>query len=181
MRGVLRRLRGLPGERRAVTAVEMALAGPVFLVGLLGLFEFGYLFFVQLLVDQAAQTVARQIQTGQAQGNANQAAFNSNVLCSSLVILPCANVYINMQSVPQNTGFGPSSSYSVPTKNGAVNTAGFNYCNGGPGQLIQVNVVYMAPVFFATLMPNAIGGSLPIYAASAFGDENFSTVVTNPC
>jgi Flp pilus assembly protein TadG len=175
----LTRLRKLLGERRAVTAVEMAIVGPIFLFALIGLFEWGYLFAVQLLVDEAAQTVARQIQTGQAAGSTTWAAFSPAVVCAKLPLLPCSstNPMINLQSVPVTTSaFGPTSQFALPvTGNPAqLNTAsGFNFCNAMPGELIQVNVVYMAPVFFAYWLPQTIGGQFPITSAAAFGDENW--------
>ena len=178
--GGLRRLRALVRERRAVTAVEWAIAGPVFLLALTALFELGYLFFVQLLVDEAAQTIARQIQTGQAQQQTTQTGLNSTVLCPALTILPCGNLYVYLQAVSQSAGFGPTSGYTVPTTGSAADTTMLN-CTPGAGQLIQLNVTYMAPVFLARMFPSASGGKLPIHSAAAFGDEDFGTTVSNEC
>lgn len=173
---IRRALRRVLSERRAVAAVEMAIAGPVFLLGLLGLFEFGYLFVAQLLVDAAAQNVARQIQTGQAASSTSWSSFSTNVVCPTMLILPCSstNPMINFQALASpvtSSGYGPSSQFAVPVTNNQLNTAGFNYCNPTPGQLIQVNVVYMTPVFFGYFLPQTIGGQFPVTASAAFGDE----------
>lgn len=182
------RLRRILSERRAVAAVEMAIAGPIFLVALLGLFEFGYLFVAQLLVDAAAQNVAREIQTGQATGSTSWSSFSTNVVCPAMLILPCSssNPMINFHALASpvsSSGYGPSSQFAVPVSNNKLNSAGFNYCNPMPGQLIQVNVVYMAPVFFSYWLPQTIGGLFPITASAAFGDEAWpqSGAVANGC
>jgi Flp pilus assembly protein TadG len=163
----------------------MAFVGPVFVTALVTLFEFTYLAMAQLVVDEAAQRVAREIQTGQAQAQTSQANFNSNVVCPALVILPCANLLINIQAV--TVDYTSTAGFAVPVSGGKVSSAGFNYCNGQPGQLMQVNAVYFAPVLLTGLLPQAITfgttTTLPIMAAAAFGDEWFPLTGTlaSPC
>ena len=164
--------------------VELAMLGPTFLIALAVLFQFTYLFMAQMLVNVAVETVARSIQIGQAQSQPTQAAFNTSVLCPALLILPCANVLINVQAV---TDWYTPTAFTLPTKNGQVNTAGFNFCNGGPGQLLQLNAVFMAPVLLGSFFPGSLpyngGNSFPLYSSAAIGDENFPVTgaISNPC
>ncbi len=188
--GALLRLpRRLLAERRAVAMVELALIGPFVLLALVALFEFAYLFLALQLVQNAAQTAARSIQTGNAQSQsvasgtttASQ-AFTNNVLCKALLLLPCSNLLVNAQAVPTNGNYLTLSAFSVPVQNGQVNGSGLAFCNGAPGQLMQLNVVFMAPVILGFLWPNAISyngaNSIPLYAAAAFADEKFSVAGT---
>ncbi len=164
--------------------VELAMLGPMFIIALAVLFQFMYLFMAQMLLNAAVETVARSIQTGQAQQQPTQAAFNTSVLCPALLILPCGSLLINVQAV---TDWYTPASFVVPTKNGQVNTAAFNFCNGSPGQLLQLNAVFMAPVllgsFFPGSLPYAGSNAFPLYSSAAIGDENFPAAgaISNPC
>lgn len=53
------RLRGRAATRRGATVVEMALAAPILLLVTFGLFEFGYAFMVQHLMQDAAREGCR--------------------------------------------------------------------------------------------------------------------------
>ncbi|MEX0644116.1 MAG: TadE/TadG family type IV pilus assembly protein, partial [Parvularculaceae bacterium] len=58
---------GLLGDRRGSSAVEFAIVVPVFLALMFSMFEVGWFYFVNSVVDAAAINVARYIRTGQAQ------------------------------------------------------------------------------------------------------------------
>jgi Flp pilus assembly protein TadG len=186
----------LLAERRAMTTLEVALVGPIFILSIVALFELTYLFLAQMLLDYAVHTVARSIQTGQAQQQTSQANFNTNVLCQALVVLPCSNLMLNIQAV---TDWYTPQSFTLPMNGSQVNSSGFAYCNGTPGQLIQINAVFMAPIFFSSLPSLVSHGSsgtflsgivtyngtatVPLYAAAAFADEQFplTAAESNPC
>jgi Flp pilus assembly protein TadG len=181
----LRRLRPLLAERRAIVMVELGLLGPIFIIAIVALFVFTYLFMAQMLLDYAVQTVARQIQTGQAQAQSSLAAFTTNVLCPALLVMPCgSNLLVNIKSV--SDWYNPSQ-FTLPVANGQVNTGGLTFCNGNPGQPLEVDVVYMAPLLLGYLFPNSVSyngsSAFPLYAAAGFVDEWFPITggVSNPC
>ncbi|MBV9785953.1 MAG: pilus assembly protein [Acidisphaera sp.] len=164
----------------------MALVGPVFILMIVFLFETFLYFFVQQALDTATASAARQIQIGNAQGQApSSAAFLSSVLCPNLSgLLSCGNVQLTVSTV---ANFYDTAGYTVPTKNGQLDTTQFPYCNAAPGQLVLVHAVYLAPVWFASFFSTAIsyGGSavLPIVSTAAFITESFPSTgtVSNGC
>ena len=169
--------------------MELALIGPVVLLAIAALFEFGYTYLAQQLVQSATEVAARAMQTGAAQqtavatGSTAAQTFVTSSLCPALLILPCgiSNPLVNVQAVPSGGNFFSLAGFSLPTTTSggatSVNTGALAYCNGQPGQLMQINVVYMAPVVLGFLWPNAINYngsmSIPIYAGAAFADEKF--------
>jgi len=182
-RGCLIKLRALLIERRSVTALEFGLVGPLFVLGIVALFEFGYLFMAQLILDAATQSVARQIQTGQAQNQATSATFNSNVLCPTIIVLDCSRVYANIQIVTDyysNNGSGFDNGNGTGGFSLAFNNKGVpnnNFCQAEATKLVELDVVYMAPVFLARWLPQISSyNSTPAYAvqaAAAFSTENY--------
>ena len=185
--------RRLVGERRGVVMIELAIAGPAFLITLLVLFQFAYLFFAQQLIQAATEVASRSVQTGNAQTvsiasgsiTAPQ-AFLNKVLCPALVLLSCADVVVNIQSVPSD--YFTLGAVTLPTSTtGGVTTVtsgSLKFCNGAPGQLMLVNVWYMAPVWLfgpmprlGSLLPGTVSyngrPTVPLAASAAIGDENF--------
>src|ERR1700722_9831214 len=89
------------GEEGAA-AIEMAFAAPVFLLLLLGIFELGYMVFVQSVLDGCARDAARLIRTGQVAGSTNPLATFQNLLCNEMTaIVGCSKLVFNVQ--PFNT------------------------------------------------------------------------------
>jgi Flp pilus assembly protein TadG len=195
--------RRLVGDRRAMVLVELALIGPVFLLGVIVLFQFSYLYLAQQFLEAATEVSARSIMTGNAQMQssctsasitagtctspvASSSDFVTNVLCPALLYLQCGNLLVNAQAVPAGDDYF-ASVLAMPTfiSGGSVSTSGLKFCNGQAGQFMKLNVVYMAPIwvfgslpFIGPLWPGAVtyNGSttIPLYAASAFTDEQFS-------
>ena len=58
-------------DARGAAAIEFALVGSTFRMMLLAAFEFGFMLFVQSVLDNAARDAARRIRTGQAQTSSN--------------------------------------------------------------------------------------------------------------
>ncbi len=186
-------LRALLLERRSVAMVEFAIVGPVFVFAAVALFEFGYLFTTQLVLDAWTQAVARQIQIGQAQQQGTQALFNSAVLCpgtspnTTPSWLSCTRLLAYI--VPVVPDYYNQAGFALPTSNGAVvpPNGAYGFCMAQPGQLMEVNMVYMAPVFLATVLPQTItylgASAFALYSTAAFGTENYpvSGTLSSPC
>src|SRR6202142_2575700 len=85
------RLRAL-GESGAA-AVEFGIIGSSFMLMLVASFEFGYMLFIQSVLDNSARAAARLVRTGQAQQSANSQTTFSNLLCSDVgALIGCGNL-----------------------------------------------------------------------------------------
>lgn len=182
--------RALLKERRSVTMIEFAIVGPVFVFAVIGLFEFGYLFTTQLMLDAWAQSVARQIQIGLAQQEVTSANFTTAVACPGggawpnnpsghfpimSVWLNCNYLLTYITSVTPD--YYTQGAFNLPMSNGVVVSPSVSYCNAQANQLMALNMVYMAPVFLASALPQTttyLGSlSFPLYSTAAFGTENY--------
>jgi len=173
--------RALLLERRSVTALEFGLVGPIFVLGVMALFEFAFLFMAQLMLDGATQTVARQFQVGAAQAQATTALFTSNVTCAAFIYLDCTKVYTNVQQVTDyynNGGLGAGFTLTFRTVNG--NVVGNNtVCGAEPSKLFQIDMIYPAPVLLFKWLPQTMtwanGATVfPVQSTAAFGTEAFT-------
>jgi len=168
-------------DRRSVTALEFGLVGPIFVLGVMALFEFAFIFMAQLMLDGATQTVARQFQIGAAQAQQTTALFATNITCQAFIYLDCTKIYTNVQQVTDyynNGGLGAGFSLTFKTVNG--NVVGNNVvCGAEPSKLFEIDMIYPAPVLLFKWMPQTItwanGATVfPVQSTSAFGTEAFT-------
>jgi Flp pilus assembly protein TadG len=71
-------------DARGAAAVEFAIVGSSFMLMLLAAFEFGYMLFVQSVLDNAARDAARLIRTGQVQQSSNPTSTFQTLLCNDV-------------------------------------------------------------------------------------------------
>lgn len=193
MRRLWQRVRRRLAERRALALVELAMIGPVFLIGVLVLFQFAYLFLSQQLLEIATESAARSIMTGNAQGNsmssggsptATSSVFVTNVLCPAALYLKCSNLLVNVEQVPSGDDYFALAAPAIASGTSVI-TTNLSFCNGQSGNFMLLNVYYLAPIwifgsmpFIGPIWPGALkyGGStvIPLYAAAAFADEQFT-------
>jgi Flp pilus assembly protein TadG len=148
----VRQLLNRLGEGGAA-AVEMAVVGPIFLLMFLGIFELGYMVFVQSVLDGCARDAARLIRTGQVAASANPLATFQNLLCTEMAsIVGCSNLIYNVQ--PFAT-YGAVSLTPPKDSNGKLLPT-FN--PGGPVSNMLVEVIYIRP-FFTQYVGQYLGGS----------------------
>lgn len=135
---VLRATRLLRSDKRSVTAVEFALVVPTFLVLLFVVFEVSYDLFMQEVLDNALQSAARQVQTGNTQ-TASNSTFVNNFFCPyGDGLLNCNNLFVRIQSVSFGAGscsnisgssstgdFYDATVTGVPTSGGVVQLGDF--------------------------------------------------------
>ncbi len=98
-------LRRFGADRGGATAVEFAFVAGPFLALIFGILELGMVFMASTTLDNATETVARQIRTGQFQssGSNNVTAFKAAV-CGQMTWLrsECATkLYVNVKTFPK--------------------------------------------------------------------------------
>lgn len=205
-----RRKLPLGRDRRGAFALEFALVGPIFLVMLLFIFNVSYTLFVNEVLNNATQTVARAIQIGNAQGASSGASFIKTYFCPDTYgLIDCSNIYMRVEQINTNscTDFYDATSGTLPISGGVLQlgdyggngaaigptgcatsstTAGF--CNAGPNEEILISVIYPAPSFMGGLLGTANvveynGSSVtPLLATAGFETEGFApTAQPDPC
>ena len=154
-------------SERGATAVEFALiAMPLFML-LFALTEFGLLFLLSATLDDAAQTSARKIRTGNFVGG-SASGFKTD-LCNNMVWLntDCLSALsVDVRSYSSFSAVNPPS----PFQNGQFNAGNMTFVPGNPKDIILVCVYYRWKMFTPFLQP----------AFSPTGDGNIyvsSTVV----
>lgn len=139
-------------------AIEFAIVGSCFMLMLLASFEFGYMLFVQSVLDNAARDAARLIRTGQAQGAANPSDTFKTLMCSEVgSMIGCGNIVYQSQ-IFNDWGSAQTAVNTPPTRdvNGNLVSSGFNA--GVAGQIMVVTVTYNYP-FFTPWIGGLVGGS----------------------
>lgn len=137
--------------RTGVTAVELALVLPVFLIMILAVVEIGLEFLTQVVLDQAVAGGVRQVQMGKA------------TTASSVTIAICGNIYsglvpsctTNIQLyLTSGTAF---SALTLATVNSAGVMSPTTFSAGTSGSDILMQVAYARPYLFSML--STIAGS----------------------
>jgi Flp pilus assembly protein TadG len=144
---LLRRRLEAIGERGAAS-IEFAIVGTSFMLMLLAAFEFGYLLFIQSVLDNAARDAARLIRTGQAQVSADPQTTFQTLLCNDVgSLIGCGNVLYQAQVFNDWTSAQTSVNNGVTRdpNTGALESAGFSA--GTAGQILVVTVTYNYPFF----------------------------------
>jgi Flp pilus assembly protein TadG len=155
--GPIRRCFKTLGERGAAT-VEFAIVGTSFMMMLLAAFEFGYMLFVQSVLDNAARDAARLIRTGQAQGTASPQTTFQTLLCNEVgSLIGCGSIVYQSQIFNDWTS-AQTAVNTPPTRdiNGNLIAVGFN--PGVASQILVVTVTYNYP-FFTPWIGGLVGGA----------------------
>lgn len=133
-------LRRFGADRGGATAVEFALVSVPFLALVFGIFELGLVFMVSTTLDNATETVARRIRTGEFQTSQsnNVAAFREAVcLEMSWLTSGCAaKLYVNVRTFPRFADVD----LEPPTTEEELKTEPFT--TGGPEDIVVVRTYY---------------------------------------
>jgi Flp pilus assembly protein TadG len=154
----LRRLRRLPGNDRAATAVEFAMLVTPLIFLILASLQLSIIFFAGQVLQSAATTAGRELMTGQIQtATASdtpaqaQAAFASAVCTAAPVIFTCGNIMIDVESSSSYSGL--STAPITPVFNSSGKATNMAYSPGGPGDIVILRVMYDWPVVAGPLLP----------------------------
>ena len=137
-----------------------------------------------LLAGQVLQTAAtsagRLILTGQAQtANYTAAQLKSTVCASLTVMFNCtSNLYLDIEST-STSSFSNISLANPTNSNGTLNTSGFGYSLGNPGDLVIVRLIYQWPIagsgLVGAIMNPVSPNNYTLVATVAFRNEPYST------
>jgi Flp pilus assembly protein TadG len=170
---------GFLGDRRAGAAVDFALTLFPFLLVLMVMINSALILLAGQVLQTAAMSAGRQVLTGQAQtANYTAAQFKSNVCASLTVMFNCsANLYIDIEST--STSSFSSINLANPTNaNGTLNTSGFGYSLGNPGDLVIVRLIYQWPIAASGLVGAVMNPISPsnytLVATVAFRNEPYT-------
>ena len=137
-------------DAKGAAAVEFALVGSAFMLMLLAAFEFGYMLFVQSVLDNAARDAARLVRTGQLQSSGNPSNTFSTLLCSEVgSLIGCGNLVYQSQAF--NNWTDAKNAINNPVPNPPFNP-------GTASQIMVVTVSYDYP-FLTAWIGNLLGGS----------------------
>ncbi|MCH8488418.1 MAG: pilus assembly protein [Oceanicaulis sp.] len=159
--------------REGATAVEFALiAGPFFLL-LMGLIEIALFFFASTMIETATTEAARDIRTGEVLVSGDGPEEFRNRICARAGrILDCARIQVDVRRVDS---FG-AAELGAQVNEGGLDSSGFGFEPGGPGEIVVVRAVYewplIAPGQFNGLA-NLPGNKRLIIASAAFRNEQF--------
>jgi Flp pilus assembly protein TadG len=171
---------GFLRDRRAGAAVDFALTLFPFLMVLLVMINSALILLAGQVLQTAATSAGRLVLTGQAQ-NANYTAaqFKTNVCASLTVMFNCtSNLYLDIEST-STSSFSNISLANPTNANGTLNTSGFGYSMGNPGDLVIVRLIYQWPIAASGLVGAVMNPISPtnytLVATVAFRNEPYAT------
>ena len=153
------------------TAAEFALIAVPFLALLMAMTQTALVFFAGQVLQNATAEAGRLVMTGQAVAM-TPAQFQQAVCDRSGALFNCANLQVNVQTFASFT----AAAQPVTLKNGKLDTAGFGFSAGKPGQIEVVQVFYAWPLGTDLLnlhLVNVNGDSRLLVATSVFRNEPY--------
>jgi len=145
-------------DASGAAAVEFAIVGSAFMLMLLASFEFGYMLFVQSVLDNAARDAARLVRTGQAQESGNAQSTFQTLLCNDVgSLIGCGNIIYQAQ-VFNNWTAAQTAVNTPPTRNANGQMVSQGFSAGTQNQIVVVTVTYNYP-FFTPWVGGLLGGS----------------------
>jgi Flp pilus assembly protein TadG len=145
-------------DASGAAAVEFAIVGSAFMLMLLASFEFGFMLFVQSVLDNAARDAARLVRTGQAQTSGNPTNTFSTLLCNEVgSLIGCGNIVYQAQTF-NDWSSAQTAVNTPPTRDSNGNFVGGGFTPGTQSQIVVVTVTYNYP-FFTPWIGQMLGGS----------------------
>ena len=152
---IIRRAAAL--DTSGAAAVEFALVGSAFMMMLMASFEFGFMLFVQSVLDNAARDAARLIRTGQVQTSSNPTNTFSTLLCNEVgSLIGCGNIVYQAQAF--NNWTSAQTAVNTPaTRDSSGKFVSSGFSPGSQSQILVVTVTYNYP-FFTPWIGSLLGG-----------------------
>jgi Flp pilus assembly protein TadG len=169
----LKTVRRLARQEDGAAAVEFGLVAMPFLALVFAIIETALVFFANQVLETAASESARLILTGQAQtAGLTKDTFKAQVCAKVYGLFDCnSGVHVDVQKYDS---FGSVSLDKPVDSDGNLDTSGFKFAPGGPGDIVVVRLVYQWPVFVSLLgLSNMANNNRLMMATAAFRNEPF--------
>jgi Flp pilus assembly protein TadG len=147
---VTKAVRRFSRNRRGSSAVEFALVAPMFFALIFAILETALFFFAGQILEIGTQDTARLMLTNQAQGILSKDDFKQKLCDRVVVLMSCANVYVDVKSYPQGTSI-PAADLALPINGSGNLVNNFTYQSSGPGDTVKVSAFYQWPLFVTGL------------------------------
>ena len=153
-------------------AVEFALVVLPLVMLIFAILELALVFWLSALMDDALNTAARKIKTGQVTASTEAAAtaFKS-VICDEVKLLASdctTNLAVDVRTFATLNAIDSS----PPMINGVVDPAAMTFVPGGPSDVVLVRAYYRWPIFTPGLTM-AMGSTRLITATTTFRNEPY--------
>jgi Flp pilus assembly protein TadG len=171
---------GFLRDRQAGAAVEFALTLFPFLIVLMVMINSALILLAGQVLQTAATSAGRLVLTGQAQTASFTAAQFKNTVCASLAVMfNCSsNLYIDIEST-SSSSFSSINLANPTNANGTLNTSGYSYSPGNPGDLVIVRLIYQWPIAGSGLVGAIMNPISPsnytLVATVAFRNEPYAS------
>ena len=165
-------VRKLFRSRRAITALEFAFVGPVFMMFTGMVEDAAVLLYQQAMLDNAVARASRLIRTGQIQLAGGAVTPFTTQLCNDVGgLIPCANLQYKVTSAAT---FSLLSTTVTATGTGALSGAG-TFTPGTSGQDVVVQVGWNRP-YLINWVGNLVnpGGTSLVVSTYAFRNELYN-------
>ena len=165
-------VRRLIRSRRAITALEFAFVGPVFMMFTGMVEDSAVLLYQQAMLDNAVARASRLIRTGQIQLGAGTVTPFTTQLCTDIGgLIPCANLQYKVTSAAT---FASLSTTVTATTSGTLSGAG-TFTPGTSGQDVVVQVAWNRP-YLINWVGNLVnpGGTSLVVSTYAFRNELYN-------
>jgi Flp pilus assembly protein TadG len=162
-------------EQDGATTIEFAMVAAPFLAMVFAIMETAMVFFAGQALETAGADSARLIMTGQAQTQGFDETKFKNAVCTKIYALfNCSGgLYVDVKNYPS---FASVNTSKPLDSNGNLQTGGFGYQPGGPGDIVVVRLMYQWPVYVSLLglnLADGTGGKRLLMSTVAFRNEPY--------
>jgi Flp pilus assembly protein TadG len=175
-RGLRRLIVRFGRKNDGAAAVEFAIVVVPFFALLFAIIELAFVFWAGQVLETAVQETSRLVMTGQAQKqNFDQVRFKTELCARVLGLFNCnSGMLIDVRT----SGAFATANLGKPTfkADGKVDDSGFQYQQGGPGDIVVVRVMYEWPLILRTFgldLSDTPSGRRLIMSAVAFRNEPY--------
>lgn len=166
-------LRRFGASERGATAVEFSLVALPFFTLLFAILELGLVFMVSTGLENAMDSAARRIRTGEMQTAGGTAASFKTAICAKMVLGNCTkDLSIDVRTFDQFADINTDSM----VKNGVFDETKLKFEPGGPEDIVLVRAYYkwslITPLLNQSLV-NLSGNRRLVTATATFQNEPY--------
>lgn len=175
--GILAFVERFAAARKGATAVEFAMVATPFMALLFGVLELGLVFMVSTTLDNAVDTVARKIRTGELQTTGGSASTFKTAVCSEMTWLgsSCSeDLHVDVRTFPKFSDV----TITDPVTDGVFDSSRTQFTPGGSEDIVLVRVYYEWSLITPMLnqgLETLSGGKRLIASTATFRNEPYAS------